>query len=177
MRQRDAKRLVIDTDVVSAASSTGSERAGACRTFLDTMYSTFHRVVLTEKWIDEWKDYRSRYSSLWLTKMYGKRRVDNDIALPPSQTLEERVCAVIPTLAAQRAAQKDLNLIQAALATDRRVVSLDQEARLAFATAGKVIAEIGATIWVNPEMESETPVQWLRSGAPNETARQLASLH
>lgn len=175
MRQRDAKRLVIDTDVVSAASSAGSERAGACKNFLDTMHATFHRVVLTEKLFNEWKEHQSRYSSQWLKNMYAKRQVDHDITLPPPEELEQRVCPAIPSLAAQDAARKDLHLIQAALATDQRVVSLDQSARSAFAAAGKAIAEIGATIWVNPERESETPIQWLRSGAPNEAARQLAS--
>ncbi len=57
---------------------------------------------------------------------------------------------------------KDLHLIEAALATDRIVVSLDERARRELAVdASKDI------VWVNAVLEGGHAVYWLRNGAPD----------
>lgn len=60
------------------------------------------------------------------------------------------------------ALQKDLHLIEAALATDGIVISLDDNARASFQVdAAKDV------IWVNPVAEGGHAIYWLNKGASN----------
>ena len=62
----------------------------------------------------------------------------------------------------QRAAVlKDLHLIEAALLSDRIVVSLDESARMLFQ-----VQELNSIIWVNPVSERPRMQSWLEQGAP-----------
>ncbi len=67
-------------------------------------------------------------------------------------------------------------LIQAALETDKTIISLDETVRGLFALAAKHVGEIQGIIWVNPERTTEEqPISWLRNGAPAEAHRQLSA--
>lgn len=55
---------------------------------------------------------------------------------------------------------KDLPIIEAALRTDNIVVSLDEEARVAFQ-----LPELNAITWANPVRERERIRIWLEAGA------------
>ncbi|MDD4162754.1 MAG: hypothetical protein PHW87_09790 [Methanothrix sp.] len=69
--------------------------------------------------------------------------------------------------------EKDLRLIEAAKATDNRIVSLDDNARRFFCAASSSVGELREILWVNPVNEKETPTQWLNEGAPNEEHRMI----
>jgi hypothetical protein len=62
---------------------------------------------------------------------------------------------------------KDLCLIEAALATDKIVISLDDNtARKFFSEASVKIDELKDIVWVNPDkVDEEQPIEWLRNGA------------
>ena len=64
MRARDSKRLVIDADVAQAAGSETAThpRARHCRDFLDEVLTLSHRVVMTERINNEWKNHQSRFA-------------------------------------------------------------------------------------------------------------------
>ena len=71
--------------------------------------------------------------------------------------------------------QKDFHLLQAALATDRTVISLDETVRRLFVHASQQVGEIRDIIWVNPDRTAEEqPIEWLQNGAPPEPHRQLS---
>ena len=61
---------------------------------------------------------------------------------------------------------KDACLIEAALATDRTVASLDESVRALFRQATDQVGELRAIVWVNPEREEDDPILWLKRGAP-----------
>ena len=72
--------------------------------------------------------------------------------------------------------RKDFHLLEAALATDQTIISLDETVRGCFARATRHVGEIRDIVWVNPErMEEEEPIEWLKNGAPPEDHRQLRS--
>ena len=72
--------------------------------------------------------------------------------------------------------QKDFHLLEAALATDQTVISLDEVIRGLFAHASQRVGEIRDIVWVNPErMEEEEPLAWLQNGAPPENHRKLGT--
>jgi hypothetical protein len=70
---------------------------------------------------------------------------------------------------------KDIHLVNAALATDRFVVSMDQKSRTLFDAATEVVTELKRVSWVNPEREQDDPISWLKNGAKDEANRRLGS--
>ena len=71
--------------------------------------------------------------------------------------------------------EKDFHLLQAALATDQTVISLDETIRQLFARASQQVGEIRHIIWVNPDRTEEHSITWLQNGAPSETHRRLSA--
>jgi hypothetical protein len=66
-------------------------------------------------------------------------------------------------------------VIEAALATDKIVISLDDNtARKFFSEASVKIDELKDIVWVNPDkVDEEQPIEWLRNGAKVESDRLL----
>ncbi len=68
---------------------------------------------------------------------------------------------------------KDCLLIEAALATDQTIISLDEIVRELFALASPRVRELREIVWVNPDNVDEQPVKWLGRGAKPERKRKL----
>jgi hypothetical protein len=69
---------------------------------------------------------------------------------------------------------KDILLLEAAIATDQRIVSLDENtARKYFTDAAKEIVKLRQLVWVNPSKEKENPIEWLQNGASTDPERML----
>ncbi len=75
------------------------------------------------------------------------------------------------TRLALEAMLKDFHLLEAALATDQIVISLDETSRYLFAAACQQIGEIREIMWVHPD-EAEI-LDWLNDGAKSQPERQL----
>jgi hypothetical protein len=60
---------------------------------------------------------------------------------------------------------KDLHLVQAALATDRVIISNDRRARGAYQIASRRIRELGPICWVDPTERGDLLLPWLRGEA------------
>ena len=74
------------------------------------------------------------------------------------------------------ALRKDFHLLQAALATDQTIISLDETVRGFFTRASQQVSEIQNVIWINPNRTAEEqPITWLRNGAPPEAHRCLSA--
>jgi len=69
--------------------------------------------------------------------------------------------------------EKDRHWIEAALATDKRVASLDDRVRQHFRDRASKLSEVLSICWVNPNMPHEASIAWLESGAPAERSRTL----
>jgi hypothetical protein len=175
--EKDSKRLVIDADVARSAGSETAihQRAINCREFLKSVREQNHRVVLTKILSEEWRKHQSRFSRRWRLSMDARKKV---VRINPSE--DEQFRDKITTTADNEdeieVMQKDFHLLQAALDTDKTVISLDQIARQLFATASQRVGEIRNIIWVNPDRTTEEePIVWLKNGAPPELHRQLST--
>ena len=73
-----------------------------------------------------------------------------------------------PNEKAKEAMLKDFRLLEAAIATDRTVISLDNTVRNLFAAAAEKVGEIGNIVWVNPTETDQNPIEWLEKGAKRE---------
>jgi hypothetical protein len=176
LRARDSKRLVIDADV---ARSSGSEtathpRAEHCRDFLSAILSLSYRIVMTEKINNEWKNHQSRFARRWRVSMDARKKIDR-IDPPEYAELRDKITGTASDEDEIEVMEKDFHLLQAALATDQTVISLDETIRRLFAHASQQVGEIRSIIWVNPDRTEEHPITWLESGAPPETKRRLSA--
>ena len=175
MRARDSKRLVIDADVAQAAGSETAThpRARHCRDFLDEVLTLSHRVVMTERINNEWKNHQSRFARRWRVSMDARRKVDR-IDPPEYEGLRDKVTGTTTDEDEIQNIEKDFHLLQAALATDQTVISLDETIRGLFRQASQSVGEIRNIIWVNPDRTAEEhPIAWLQDGAPPEAHRRL----
>ena len=177
MRARDSKRLVIDADVARASGSETAThpRAEHCRNFLNAVLSLSHRMVMTEQINNEWKNHQSRFARRWRVSMDARKKIDR-IDPPENAELQAKVTTTTNNENEIEALQKDFHLLQAALATDQTVISLDETVRGLFKQASQQVGEIRDIIWVNPDRTAkEQPIAWLQNGAPSEPHRRLSA--
>ncbi len=145
-----------------------------CRDFLLAMQEHQHSVVMTKEIRAEWDKHQSRFALTWLRQMVARKQF-KAIPLPE---LDQDIWKPIESLAKtdkERAAMtKDILLLEAAIATDRRIASLDENtARKYFTEAAKEIVKLQQLVWVNPSQEKENPIEWLKNDAPADAERTL----
>lgn len=124
-----------------------------------------HRLVLTEAIRDEWNRHQSGFARDWRRSMFARRRVEA-LDVPADETFREQLDDAADSDRERAAMLKDAHLIEAAVATGRRVASLDDAIRGYYQQAAGKVPALRAVCWVNPEVEDEDAVGWLKKGAP-----------
>lgn len=176
MTTKVSKRLVIDASVARAA---GGEEAinptsKSCRDFLKAVLEICHKVVMSPDVREEWKRHESRFSREWRLEMVSKRKLIPLRDIYINEELWSQIEGAADTDKKRAAMIKDLCLIEAAIVTDKVVVSLDDNtARSLFAQAANKIETLGNITWVNPDKPEEEPIDWLNNGAQPDEARLL----
>lgn len=174
MAAKISRRLVIDASV---ARSSGGEDATfptskRCRDFLKAVLDICHRIVLTPEIQAEWHKHQSNFARRWLVSMFARKKVEQ-VASVTDQNLRDKINAVAENEKACAAMLKDVHLLEAALATDETVVTLDEIVRELFAKASRSVGEIKYVVWVNPDKDDEESLRWLENGAKAEKKRKL----
>ena len=164
MSRKMSKILVIDASVARSAGETEHPVSSACRQTLTTVLVICHRVVMCKEIAAEWRRHQSRFASSWLAAMQSKGKVVR-IELPKNSTLNEKLDQLDVSENDKKAMMKDLHLIEAARQTDLRIVSSDEAARKLFRAATEHMGELSPIHWVNPTIEEDDCVGWLKSGA------------
>ncbi len=174
MADKVSKRLVIDASVARAAGGEDATypKSVYCRDFLEAVLDLSHRVVMTPDIRDEWNKHQSKSARIWLRRMVAKKKlcpcdiaVDNDLWC--------QVEAIAESDKEREVMVKDLRLVEAAIATDRTVISLDDKVRKCFAKVAVDVDPLKDIIWVNPAQIAEQPLDWLQNGAEPEIERSL----
>jgi len=171
-----SKRLVIDASV---ARSAGGEEATYptsvhCRDFLKAVLDICHKVVMTPDIKEEWNKHESDFARGWRRRMVAKRKFEF-LDIPVNEELWEKIDKIAWSDRQRAEMFKDLRLIEAAMATDKTVISLDDKtARKFFARAAVQVDELKDIVWVNPDkIEEEKPIEWLEKGAEAQSDRLL----
>ena len=174
MREADSKRLVIDADVLRASGGEKATdpRAKGCRDFLQEVLSLCHRVVMTPEIGKEWRKHRSDFVREWRFSMEARKKVCR-VEPPANEVLLSKIKETATNKKACEDIRKDFHLLEAALETDRTIISLDETVRQHFTQAAPSVGEIRDTVWVNPERTKERSLPWLRDGAQPEEHRKL----
>lgn len=154
-------RLVVDASVLSAAGTTEHPVSKACRDFLVSVLKVCHSVVKVDRIEVEWRRHLSTFSSAWLVAMVNQRKVvslddigfESRLAHTPWKNLVPQELAHI--------VEKDQHLVAAAVATDKVVSSLDDQARRAFVIVAGKDRSIAGVLWINPVSDAALE-DWLR---------------
>jgi len=87
--------------------------------------------------------------------------------------LRGRIERVASSERAAEAIRKDYRLIEAAIVTDRIVISLDETVRRLFAVVARDVGALKSIAWVDPDKAEEQPLLWLENGAKPDKKRLL----
>jgi len=185
MAQSIRKWLVIDASVGgTTGSGTVAEDTpqGRCRRCLRTVRDNQYGIFFHPQTWEEWRRHRSGYAKEWLQQMYSRKAVtikreeeisDSVLSMRVQRLIGKKVGMEILSEAICAIMLKDCHLLEASLAADNIVVSLDDKVRFHFTAAAESIGEIREVVWVNPDKEDEEVTAWLEEGAEPEPHRQL----
>ncbi|NQU21861.1 MAG: hypothetical protein HQ567_11315 [Candidatus Nealsonbacteria bacterium] len=171
-------RFVIDSSVMQAAGRAHpvDKRPKRCRGFLDVVYGCNHRVVVTDEIETEWRQHSSRVAVMWQRRMRTHRKIWR----PPPDAIEpltDAIAGVESNRREQKLMQEDLFLLEAALAADKIVTSLDKEVHGLFRNAAKEIPKLRRVIWVDLDEPDEDGAKWVSGGVSLDPERMLGSSH
>ena len=171
---QSSKCLVIDTDIASSASErdTPDIRPKNCRELLLVTRDAGHKVVSTEAIRIEWQKHQSRFTRTWLASMIARKQICW-VKAPADEQLRLNIEKYALSEKKRDAMLKDIHLIEAAMQTDRIVLSIDETVRGYFGEVTHKIRLLASVTWVNPCRSEETPIAWLQCGAQSETKRLL----
>jgi hypothetical protein len=174
MAHPHSRALVIDASVARAAGPEGAVHPTAkhCRDFLLAVLGISHRAVFSQAIADEWKKHQSGFALAWRRSMFARKKIDR-LDVPEDSTLREQLAQAATNEKGRTAMLKDAHLVEAALASEKRIVALDDIARDYFRTAAVSVGLLREICWVNPDKPDETPVDWLHADAPTDSFRKL----
>ena len=173
MAKVPSRILVIDSSIAAASGETSKHpTAEICREFLDTVLRICHRVVLTPPVRDEWNRHQSRFARKWRLAMMKRGKVEI-VQVAAHHSIDEQIENARLDASVTAIIDKDRHLIEAALATDKRIASLDDRVRNHLRANAATLPMVQPICWVNPNVASELPIVWLEAGAPAEKSRML----
>jgi len=166
--------LVIDASIAFAAGKleSGNPQATCCREFLETVRRVCHRMAWSEAIKVEWDRRQNSFAAAWRASMMSLRKL-HPVKDEWSEELRTAIEGHSDDQHVTTLMIKDAHLIEAALATDTRVASLDEKARGHFARPAPTFDPLQQVMWVNPAIDNEQTIDWLEKGAPAQRARRL----
>jgi hypothetical protein len=188
MAQSIQKWLVIDASVGGMTGSgivAEDTPQGKCRRCLRTVRANQYGVFFHPQTWEEWRRHRSEYAKEWLQQMYSRKAVtikredkipESVLSLRIQQLTGKKIGMEILSEAVCTIMLKDCHLLEASLAADNIIVSLDDKVRFHFTAAAESIGEIRGIVWVNPNKEYEEVIAWLEAGAKLEKQRTLGNM-
>ena len=181
MPSSSSRLLIVDANVARSCGESGHPRAKACREVLRTILRVCHRVALNSELKDELEQFRiqrQQYFQTWRTAMQSRGKIEmlgpTEDAVLRQQIRRTRIPLKNPQSKINRMI-KDLHLIEAALASDGIVLSLDETARKDFNETARSVESLRRIVWVNPEQAPQEAISWLRNGAPDQAEHRLGS--
>ncbi len=168
--------LVIDTNILRAAGNEDAteEQSIACRQLLKKVLTDKrYGVVISASIRQEYNKHKSKTAHDWLFNMQRQKR-QLDLGNYSSK-LRTAVKGSALVEKARTEMAKDVHLVEAALATDKRIISRDDKARGYFANLSVPVIKIRKIIWVSlsTNERDEQVIQWLDGGALAEKHRTL----
>ena len=171
MKNKQSKYLVIDASVARSCGGEDAKHPTSknCRDFLKAVLKICHSMVMTDELQAEWNKHESTFARKWRVSMIDKRKYKfcKSVTLSELRNKLEQLKMEHKT---REAIWKDICLVEAAIATDKIIISLDDKVRDYLVEVSENIPEVKLILWLNPDKESES-VKWLEKGAILENKR------
>lgn len=169
MIKKKSKILVIDASIARAAGQRDSVNpiAMATRDILNNILNICHKIAMDNNIRKEWDNHQSLFARKWLATMKAKKKmiVCKEIQ---SDKLASDISKRI-TGKKENIVQKDLHLIEAALATDKIIISLDNKTKDILSEISANIQALRSICWVNPiSVNTVKVISWLENGAKSD---------
>ena len=169
--QPRTRQFIVDADIMRAVSQNGKELATQCLDVLDTILQAGHEVIRTPAIEAEWDKHASDYALRWIVRMQSRRRLIDTASIATGLA---GALANLPVPAAeQKIMLKDCHLLEAALASDQRIISKDEAAYYHFYHASVTISQLRTIMWASPVREADACAEWLAAGAKPQTRRKI----
>jgi hypothetical protein len=120
----------------------------------------------------EWDGHQGPFAGTWLVSMMTLQKL-RPVRDEPVGELRETIQGHSKDEGVVAVMLKDVHLIEAALATDFRVASLDDTVRGHYSRLTGQFASLRRALWVKPASEEEQGVDWLEDGARADRFRKL----
>ncbi|CAD5938778.1 hypothetical protein [Planktothrix agardhii] len=178
MKNKQSKDLVIDASVARSCGGEDAKHPTSknCRKFLEAVLEICHSeichsMVMTDKLKAEWDKHQSTFARKWRRSMIARRKYKycKNVTLSELRNKLEQLDIPHKT---REAIWKDICLVEAAIATDKIIVSLDDKVRDYLVEVSENIPEVKLILWLNPDKESNS-IKWLEDGAILENKRLL----
>jgi hypothetical protein len=179
MKRQLSKRLVVDTDIFAAATNKPATRAKICKRTLSLILSLCHKIVITDKLGEE---HRRRNFPVWLRRWLvkmsdnGKLIKEVDLQTDRPKDLTHAINNSQLSASAKARMLKDEHLLDAALWTDKRILSMDNTVFNDFRELSNTVKKIGKILWLNPEIQTQECFSWLEASAPDKAEHRLGDI-
>jgi hypothetical protein len=175
----DTLRVVVDASVAMAAGTSVHPTSKNCRECLEVVADKngSHFIVMSKAIEEEWKDADPdkpgcKTSARWLRRLYSNRKV---FWVEDDSVFDSELRDLLDQLESDKhirlAMLEDIHLIEAANATDRIVLSLDQ-VRRHFHKWSSHTPKLADVMWCDPGKD-DTVQDWLRAGCTTDDERRL----
>lgn len=179
MAIKSRKRLVVDTCILRSAGDNEVAESIACRKALEAILNICHSIVLNNEIKTEYDKHRSNYSSLWLFAMNNKEKIIKAaLDATKKKEFDKKINDALDDVtdkSIRDAIRKDLPFYNAALSTDKIILSRDDKMDKNYTTCLGAIPEIQSVTWKNPCKDKEGYIEWLRKAA--KPKRQPTRIH
>ena len=139
--------LVVDADIARSSGTTQHPVSKNSRESLEFIINNDDlKLAMCPELFSEWKKHKSIFAKKWLVSMYAKRKV---VRINPISEAQTKVDNATITLKEKGIASKDAHLIDAALFTDKVILSNDDNARLVFCKMSGRYKELQSIRWFN----------------------------
>lgn len=157
-----SRRLVIDASIARAGGGEGAAHPTSrrCRDFLSKMLDVCDSFVMSKAISGEWRRHQSNFARRWRVSMVARKKL---FLVNPSTNdgLREAIRQEAASRNELTEMLKDAHLIEAAMAADGIVVSLDEEARGFFSRIAGGVGVLRVIRWLNPVDAEEEALAWL----------------
>ena len=145
-------RYVVDASVAGAANRRRAGEAATarrCRTYMLTIMTACHRIVMTDDLKREWDHRGSNWSKDFYLQMVRKGKV-RWVVPEDCSAIEASIDDSDLSDPQKHAMLKDIRLVAAALPASRRIVTLDQTSIDLFGLLSESVGRLEVLVWTNP---------------------------
>lgn len=180
--------IVVDVSVARAAGTSGKPEPQACRQALLAIRNFDHKVSMSKSVENEWmkkepdkngnlRAYASLFAISWLVEMRSHNRIE-PIVLEENSELRQQCLNELQnnprTSSSSGPVAKDFHLVETALKSDKRVLSIDKNMFNHLHHLQDIANNVCSVMWVNP---IENPAEdWLKSDAPDNPDYHICTL-